>query len=217
MWPEQRFWQVRSALSDTQLIVFIDVNAGADMINDVSAGSFDPAMLGVVAELGVPFIAMHSRGTPSTMTGLTDYTQDVAGDVAQELQMRLDQIDAVLPRWLQIVDPGVGFAKGLEQNLSVLQPDHLKLLKHALGDRPMLVGASRKKFIATILNNDRDRRLIADHSLTAQQELTERDLGTSGACCAALLGGADILRVHNVAMVNTVCSVFCSVVNGNNT
>lgn len=131
------------------------IQAGADIINDVSAATFDPAMLPLLGRLQVPYIAMHMRGDPSTMLSPehTRYSdvEGVAGEVTRELKERLDAIDAVLPRWLQIIDPGIGFAKGYEQNMALLQPKVLRTLKQQLADRPLLIGLSRKRFLGRIL------------------------------------------------------------------
>ncbi|KAJ1435296.1 Dihydropteroate synthase-like protein [Ochromonadaceae sp. CCMP2298] len=174
------------------------IAAGADIVNDVSAGTHDAAMLPAVGALGVPFVAMHMRGDPSSMQALAQYhSGDVVGEVAAELSAQLRQLDLHLPRWLQIVDPGIGFAKGHKQNVELLRPANLRRLKQLLGNRPLLVGLSRKRFLGTILQETMAQRL---------------DLATAAGCCAAILGGADILRVHSVVPVRTVCDSFQALV-----
>jgi dihydropteroate synthase len=195
-------------------------------VNDVSCGRYDSEMLTTVSELRVPYIGMHMRGTPKTMmsSDLTRY-EDVTMEVAAEINEQLSQFASKIPRWLQIVDPGIGFAKGFEENVELLKPNNLLKLKNQLQDRPLLIGVSRKKFIRTIVNNSfREVNLSSSMStnysdgVQAQTTLQVNSLkeisiqhldgGTAGVCCAALLGGADILRVHNVAEVKSVCSTF---------
>lgn len=163
------------------------VEAGADIVNDVSGATFDPLMLETVAELQVPMILMHMRGTPETMQSMTEY-DDVVSEVATALLERsLAAEHAGIPRWMQVLDPGFGFAKDLRGNLLLLK--RMSTLRTLLRDYPILLGTSRKGFIGKIAN-------------VANPE--ERDYGTVASCVAALcLGidhsdGCDILRVHNV-------------------
>jgi len=89
------------------------VEAGADIVNDVSGGNFDARLLEVVADLQIPMILMHMRGTPETMQTLTDY-DDVVSDVATALLERSRAAErAGIPRWMQVLDPGIGFAKDM--------------------------------------------------------------------------------------------------------
>jgi dihydropteroate synthase len=164
------------------------VRAGADIVNDVSGGKFDPQMLETVARLNVPYILMHMRGTPKTMQQMTDYV-DVVGEVLAQLQTQLDRaIAAGIDRSQIIVDPGIGFAKTYQQSIELIR----QLDKFHSLDLPLLVGVSRKSFIGKILDQpDPDRRLW----------------GTSAACCAAIDRGVDILRVHDVAETIDVCRV----------
>ena len=150
---------------------------GAAMINDISAGNLDPKIYQVAARHQVPYILMHMRGTPQIMTALTDY-DNVVMEVAQDLAKKLKQIRPYGVNDL-IVDPGFGFAKNLEQNYSLLgKLDHLKLL-----NAPILVGLSRKSMIYKLLHTDPENALN----------------GTTAANTIALLKGASILRVHDVA------------------
>lgn len=155
------------------------LNMGADIINDVSGGLLDNKMFDTVASLGVPYILMHMRGTPDSMTRLTDYPQGVVAGVAAELSGKLRELSL---RGVSdvIVDPGFGFAKTAGQNFELMAglPDLERLL-----DRPMLVGVSRKSMIYKSLD------------ITPAEALP----GTTALNMLALEGGASILRVHDVA------------------
>lgn len=174
------------------------IAAGADIINDVLGGSSD-GMLAVMAELDVPVILMHSRGTPQTMSSMTEYPgNDIVAGVRSELAQRVQAaLDAGVKRWNIVIDPGIGFAKTGQDNLVLL-----RRLREVLGEGqdcsdslglstfPSLVGLSRKKFIGT---------------LTGKQNAKERVLGTAAGVTASIAGGADIVRVHDVeAMVDVV-------------
>ena len=164
------------------------VAAGADIINDISGGTFDPEMLPTVASLGVPIVLMHIRGTPQTMQQLTDY-QDLIGEIYQFLESRITQAIAIgIQPDKIIVDPGIGFAKKYNQSLEIIR----RLSEFHSLNCPILVGASRKSFIGHILN---------------QPDPKARIWGTAAACCAAVAGGADILRVHDVAQMHDVSRV----------
>ncbi len=164
------------------------IAAGADVINDISAATFESEMLGAIARLQVPLMLMHIRGTPKTMQQLTDYS-DLIGEIYGFLEQRIQAAIAHgIPHAQLMVDPGIGFAKTYEQNIAIFQ--HLPQFA-ALGC-PILVGPSRKSFIGHILN---------------QPQPTERVWGTAAACCAAIAGGADMVRVHDVAEMVQVCRV----------
>jgi len=162
--------------------------AGADLVNDISGGTFDPEMLPTVAELEVPIILMHIRGTPETMQQLTDY-EDLVGEIKQVLSERITAAEqAGIARSRLIIDPGIGFGKTYEQNLELLRQLHQF---RALGS-PLLVGTSRKRFIGEILN---------------QADPKQRAWGTAATCCAAIAQGADILRVHDLPEMRDVSRV----------
>ncbi|MCL1470912.1 dihydropteroate synthase [Argonema antarcticum] len=164
------------------------VAAGADMVNDISGATFDPEMLPTVAELGVPIVLMHIRGTPQTMQQMTDY-QDLVGEIYEFLLSRIAAaVAAGIDQTKIIVDPGIGFAKTYNQNLEILR----RLGEFRLLGCPILVGLSRKSFIGHILN---------------QPDPKQRVWGTGAACCAAISFGADILRVHDVKQMHDVCRV----------
>ena len=149
---------------------------GADIINDISGGDLDPMMATTVADLNVPYILMHTRGTPETMGTLTDYT-DVTAEVMSELAEKIQRF-ALLGVNDIIVDPGFGFAKTVEQNYRLL---HDLELFH-LFERPLLVGVSRKSMIYKPLG------------CTPAEALN----GTTVINTIALQKGASILRVHDV-------------------
>ncbi|NWF62104.1 MAG: dihydropteroate synthase [Fischerella sp.] len=164
------------------------VTAGADIINDISGGTFDPEMLSSVAKLNVPIILMHIRGTPQNMQQMTNY-QDLLEEISNFL---FKQIAAATAAGINqdkiIIDPGIGFAKNYEQNIEIFRrlPELRKL------NCPILVGPSRKSFIGRILN---------------QPDPKARVWGTAAACCAAIFTGADILRIHDVKEMRDVCLV----------
>jgi dihydropteroate synthase len=164
------------------------IAAGADWVNDVSGAVYDADMLPTVAELQVPIVLMHLRGTPKTMQQFTDY-RDLMGEICDFLARRVEAAIAtgIAPDRI-ILDPGIGFAKTFEQNLEILR--RLPELRR-LGC-PILVGASRKRFIGHLLN---------------QPDPQQRVWGTAAACCAAIAAQVDILRVHDVAPLREVCTV----------
>lgn len=151
-------------------------NLGADIINDISGGDLDEKMFETAAQLNVPYILMHMRGTPKNMASMTDYT-NVTVEVIKSLADKVNRL-ALLGVNDVIVDPGFGFSKTIEQNYELLK--NLEIF-HEL-DRPMLVGVSRKSMIYKPLNS------------TPQEALN----GTTVLNTIALLTGASILRVHDV-------------------
>jgi dihydropteroate synthase len=164
------------------------VNAGADIVNDISGGTFDREMFATVACLDIPIVLMHLRGTPETMQQMTDY-QNLLGEIYQFLERQIASAIAsrINPSKI-IIDPGIGFAKNQQQNLEILR--NVSFFKSL--NCPILVGASRKSFIGRILD---------------RPDPKDRVWGTAAACCAAISTGADILRVHDVAQMRDVCRV----------
>lgn len=152
------------------------VDAGADIINDVSGGTLDDQMFATVAQLKVPYVLMHMRGTPATMQQHTIYNNLVA-DVMSELSQPLRRLTDLGVHDV-IIDPGFGFAKTLEQNYELFA----HLAEFSIFDRPLLVGISRKSMIYKLFG------------ITPEQSLC----ATTALNMLALQGGASILRVHDV-------------------
>jgi len=152
------------------------IEAGAAMINDISAGKLDDKMMETVGKLQVPYVMMHMKGTPKTMQQHTDY-DDLLKDIIYYFSERIAEAKAhkIID---VIIDPGFGFSKTLEQNYELLS--RLELLK--IIEKPMLVGVSRKSMIYKLLKTTPERALN----------------GTSSLNTIALLKGAKILRVHDV-------------------
>jgi 2-amino-4-hydroxy-6-hydroxymethyldihydropteridine diphosphokinase/dihydropteroate synthase len=160
------------------------VAAGADIVNDVSAGLLDAAMLPTVARLGCTVCLMHMRGTPATMSQLNEYPGGLIPTLAEELRERADAAEkAGIRRWRIILDPGMGFAKVGDQNLDILR--HMPELRRwpGLEGLPWLLGSSRKSFVGKI---------------TGVAKPGDRVFGTAATVTAAVQGGADIVRVHDV-------------------
>ena len=149
---------------------------GADIINDISGGDGDEDMFKTIAELKVPYILMHMRGTPQTMQTKTDYS-DIILELISYFSRKIEQL-RLLGVSDVILDPGFGFAKSLEQNYNIIK----NLADIAQFKLPLLVGVSRKSMIYTPLNT------------TPQESLA----GTVALNTIALEKGADILRVHDV-------------------
>ena len=154
------------------------LQAGADMINDISALRRDPKMRSVAAQARVPVILMHMRGEPRTMQQLVQY-DEVVSDVTNELRRFVDEaIEAGIDKEQILIDPGIGFAKTAEHNLELLaRCDELA----AIG--PVVIGASRKAFIG---------------HLTGRDAGPERVVGSLAAVAAAFRGRASVVRVHDV-------------------
>eukprot|EP01130_Rhizamoeba_saxonica_P015787 TRINITY_DN7137_c0_g1_i2.p1 TRINITY_DN7137_c0_g1~~TRINITY_DN7137_c0_g1_i2.p1 ORF type:complete len:199 (+),score=25.14 TRINITY_DN7137_c0_g1_i2:54-650(+) len=167
------------------------IEAGANIINDITAGS-DPNMLDIAIEYNVPIILMHSRGNAKTMTKLKDYPSGkIIETVAQELMKKVDEAlrRGVYP-WQIITDPGIGFAKGLKENLSVLK--NLSSWRLLTKDFPYLSGPSRKGFIGI---------------LTDKKAGKDRVFGTTATVAASVQGGCSIIRVHDVKEMDQVLKV----------
>lgn len=169
--------------------------AGAAIINDISALRFDPAMAAIAARHQVPVIVMHMQGDPGTMQKAPAYDNVVA-----EVRLFLDEtiqkaVHAGIQRDHIIIDPGIGFGKTGTHNLLLLQQ------LSALGqlEAPILVGPSRKRFIRDILKTS-DQKDIPAH-------WPEVETGTQAAVAAAIMNGADIVRVHNVANTKAMVDV----------
>lgn len=164
------------------------LDAGADWINDVSAGTHDPGLLEIVAAAGCTYVAMHARGKPADMQERPHYDDPVA-EVTAELTERVEAcLKAGIEPSRLVLDPGIGFGKRLEDNLALIRGlPRLKTMGY-----PLLIGVSRKSFIGT---------------LTSVEQPADRLGGTAAAVTACVLGGADVLRVHDVAAMAQVVSV----------
>ncbi len=164
------------------------IAAGADIVNDISGGTFDPKMLATVARLEVPVILMHTRGNPQTMQELTDYN-NLVEEIKQFLQIQIQKAQNLgIPTHHLLIDPGIGFAKNYEQNIQLLR----NLREFKALNCPILVGLSRKSFIGQILG---------------RSDPKQRIWGTGAACSGAIAGGVDILRVHDVAQMRDISRV----------
>jgi len=160
------------------------ITAGAVLVNDVSGGQADPDMVPVVAAAGAPFVVMHWRGFSESMNSRAMYA-DVVGEVVDELRARMDAVVAggIAPEAL-VVDPGLGFAKDAPHDLALLA--RLDAL-HALG-RPLLVAASRKRFLGRVLAGEG----------AAPPPARERDAATAAVSALSARAGAWAVRVHEV-------------------
>jgi len=165
------------------------LDQGADIINDISAGTFYPEMLELAAKQGAGIILMHMKGEPGTMQDSPSYSENgVVSDVTEYLKERADAaMIAGCKRESIIIDPGIGFGKSLKHNLQLLEG--IGKLKET--GFPVLVGTSRKSMIGRILDNDVPARLM----------------GTAATVAISITRGADIVRVHDVREIRDVVKV----------
>jgi len=167
------------------------LEAGAEMVNDISAMRFDDGMAEVVATHQVPIVLMHMRGRPRTMQEGDLTYRCLMGEIAVFLEERIEAaVSAGVHEEQIVIDPGIGigFGKSTADNIAILR--NLKELK-TLG-MPILVGVSRKRFIGQI---------------TGRERAEERLEGTAGSLTAAILNGAHIVRVHDVEFMKKVALV----------
>ena len=154
---------------------------GADWINDVTGGRRDNKILNIVSEFNCPFVITHSRGNSQNMNELSNY-ENVLNNVKCSLENLIkNALEKSISRKNIIIDPGIGFSKDLNQNLEILR--NLHVFKNL--NLPILIGASRKRFIGEILNENIPK---------------ERDIGTLAISCLCSQFKVDIVRVHNVKM-----------------
>ena len=179
---------IKALAQETGLTISIDtyksevarlaIEAGATMVNDVSALRFDPGMGPLVAEADLPIILMHMKGTPQDMQVNPTY-EDLIGEIIGFLRKAVEQADAVgIRKELIIIDPGIGFGKSFDDNLKILR----ELDAFSSLGQPILVGTSNKAFIG--------------HTLGLPPE--SRETGTMASVATAVMNGANIVRVHNV-------------------
>jgi dihydropteroate synthase len=156
------------------------LDAGAHLVNDISAGRDDPAMLPLVAARKVPVVLMHMQGTPATMQQDPRYS-DVTAEVTEFLKQRLHAaVSAGVDERHVLIDPGIGFGKGQRHNLELLR--RLREIGDAVG-RPLVLGTSRKGFIGRV---------------TGEDEPSRRLFGTAATIAWGMANGAGVLRVHDV-------------------
>lgn len=163
------------------------LDAGADIVNDISALRFDPRMAPLLAEQNVPVILMHMKGTPKTMQVNPTY-ENVLLEVKAFLEESLNiALASGIKKERIIIDPGIGFGKSIKHNLVLI--NNLHILEEL--ERPILIGISRKSFIGTILDSPPEERLE----------------GTIASAILSVIHGAHILRVHDVASVKKAVQV----------
>ncbi|ODV88429.1 hypothetical protein CANCADRAFT_146155 [Tortispora caseinolytica NRRL Y-17796] len=169
------------------------LEAGADIVNDVSGGTIDVSILDVVAAAGCPYVLMHMRGTPQTMKDHVDY-DDVVETIGKELEEKIKNAEASgIYRYNIILDPGYGFAKTGEQSLELIRRhQELEARPGLQGVAGWLSGPSRKGFIG---------------SVTGKTVASERDFGTGAAVTSSIEKGFDIVRVHAVDAMTDVVKV----------
>jgi len=161
------------------------LKAGAEIVNDISAMTFDPDMAGTVAAAGAAVVLMHSRGRPAEMQENTDYA-DIVAEVMMFLDARIKvAISAGIDEERIVVDPGIGFGKSIAGNMEIIR----RLREFQRLNRPLLIGTSRKSFIGAVLD----------------REVSGRVFGTAASVAVSMMNGASIFRVHDVmAMRDTV-------------
>jgi dihydropteroate synthase len=170
-------------------VAYAAIQEGASMINDISGGTLDPEMFNLVAKAQVPYVLMHMRGNPKTMTSLSEY-DNILKDVTDYFHIRIQQLHDLGVKDI-VVDPGFGFAKNIVQNFELLRSlEYLTIL-----NKVILVGVSRKSMIWKTLSTTPDAALN----------------GTTCLNSVAVLKGANILRVHDVKEASEVCRLISSI------
>jgi dihydropteroate synthase len=169
------------------------IEAGAQMINDISGLRFDPQLPEVAARYDTPLIIMHIKGSPKTMQQDPSY-DDLMGEIIDYLQEGIERAEraGVDPHQV-IVDPGIGFGKRVQDNLTII---HRLAELNTLG-RPLLIGTSRKSFIGSVLN----------------AAVNQREVGTVATVAVSVLKGAHIVRVHDVASARQAVDMADAIIN----
>lgn len=180
------------------------IKAGAAMINDVSSLSFDPKMANVAVDYGVPVVLMHMLGNPKTMQ-MEPFYDDLIGEIKTFFENAIDQAENKgISRLKIIIDPGIGFGKTVGHNLLLIQRlQEFKTLKV-----PIMIGTSRKAFIRNLLKNNTVEEINADSGMT--------ESGTQASVAAAILNGAHIIRVHDVANTRVTVKTIDAIKNAKN-
>ncbi len=164
------------------------LEAGADLVNDISGGCFDPSILDVIKDYTCPYIVMHIKGTPKTMQ-INPYYEDILKEIKEYFKKR---IETLLSKGISfekiILDPGIGFGKTFQHNLTILKNFSFF---YDLG-RPLLLGFSRKSFIGEIIG----------------KPPPERDGGTIGVAIFSYLQKVHLIRVHNVTLIRDALKTF---------
>ena len=169
------------------------LNIGADWINDISGGRHDPEIFKVIAEKGCSYVLTHSRGNSKTMDSLAEYS-NVVLDVKNELSKQIDLALSVGIKNEQIIiDPGIGFAKNLYQNLALLR----NLEEFVAMKYPLLIGASRKRFIGSVIN---------------ESDPNKRIYGTAAVASRCVIAGVDYLRIHDIKPIRQVVEMTKSII-----
>jgi len=170
------------------------LEAGAKMVNDISAMRFDPAIGPLVADAGVPIVLMHMKGTPKNMQVNPTY-EDLFGEIIGFLSKATEQAIRIgIRRDLVIVDPGIGFGKSFDDNLKIISELH----RFSSLGQPILVGTSNKSFIGHVLD------------LPVQS----RETGTMATIAAAAMNGASIVRAHNVRAAKETVTIIDAIKSG---
>ena len=175
------------------------IESGASIINDISAMYSDPDMMGIVAKYGVPVVIMHMKGAPKTMQ-VSPHYDHLVEEIKEFFEKAIGRAEKNgIARSKIIIDPGIGFGKTVEHNLLIIK----YLNKFKTLNNPVLIGPSRKSFIRNILegSHDGDTRL----------EMPELETGTQAAIAAAVLNGAHIVRVHDVARTRSTLELIDSI------
>ena len=169
------------------------LNAGADLINDISGGRHDPEMFNVIADYCCPYILTHSRGNSKTMDSLAVY-KNVVNEVKDELY---NQINMALSSGVQssqiIIDPGLGFAKDVDQNLTLIR----NIEEFVSMNFPVLIGASRKRFIGSVIN---------------ESNISRRIFGMAAIASRCVIAGVNLLRVHDIKQICQVIKMTKSII-----
>jgi dihydropteroate synthase len=181
------------------------INAGASMINDISSLRLDSKMADVAVEYGVPVILMHMLGTPKTMQ-----TEPIYVDPITEIKAFLENAVARaenrgISRSKIIIDPGIGFGKTMDHNLLLIK--HLKELKTL--EVPIMIGTSRKAFLRNILKDSSVENIDPESAII--------ETGSQASVAAAVLNGAHMVRVHNVANTRITVKIIDAIKNARNT